>query len=69
MDKTISLGEIIDRELDAVLKYRLWYNAQDDPCMAPVLNKVDEKTKEAETEIESARKELADYIRNLMAEY
>ena len=69
MDKTISLGEIIDRERDAVLKYRLWHNAKNDPCMAPVLNKVDKKTKEAEAEIESARKELADYIRYLMSEY
>lgn len=69
MDKAISLSEIIDRELDAVLKYRMWHNAPNDPCMAPVLHRADEMVKEAEIEIESARKELANYIRGLMSEY
>lgn len=79
MTKTVSLKNLLEKEASAVNKYCIWSESVDVTKEKIEKNPVGNYSSlldhdmmlvnEAISEMESARKELADYIRNLMAEY
>lgn len=77
MTRTVSLKDILEKEASAVNKYRIWTESADkmrekmdeDPDYFSLFKHDIKLVDEAISEMEFARKELANYIRTLMSEY